>query len=388
MIFFHILDILLFVVFALNIAYLLFFGVASLFRSRASAPKATMDKKIAILIPAYKEDAVIMECVNSCLQQQYPRHLYEIVVISDRMTEATNTLLEGMPLTLIKVYFEESTKSKALNLAMAQLTKQYDIALVLDADNTIAPDFMGQVNNIFHLQNVHIVQAHRCAKNTNTPLALLDAVSEEINNSIFRKAHANVGLSAALIGSGMCFNYRLFKESMATIDAIGGFDRALELQLLQQGYRVDYMPQADVLDEKVQQQSDFSRQRRRWLSAQLHYMCRSIKHVPRAIVLRQWDFLDKMVQQMTIPRVMLLGFSAIITIVVTLISMVASIKWWVIVGALSVALLVSIPRRMYGRKLLIAIVRLPFFFIVVAINIFKLKGANKKFIHTSHGIKE
>ncbi|MEG2319016.1 MAG: glycosyltransferase family 2 protein, partial [Mucinivorans sp.] len=326
--------------------YLLFFGVASLFRSRASAPKATMDKKIAILIPAYKEDAVIMECVNSCLQQQYPRHLYEIVVISDRMTEATNTLLEGMPLTLIKVYFEESTKSKALNLAMAQLTKQYDIALVLDADNTIAPDFMGQVNNIFHLQNVHIVQAHRCAKNTNTPLALLDAVSEEINNSIFRKAHANVGLSAALIGSGMCFNYRLFKESMATIDAIGGFDRALELQLLQQGYRVDYMPQADVLDEKVQQQSDFSRQRRRWLSAQLHYMCRSIKHVPRAIVLRQWDFLDKMVQQMTIPRVMLLGFSAIITIVVTLISMVASIKWWVIVGALSVALLVSIPRRM------------------------------------------
>jgi len=34
-------------------------------------------------------------------------------------------------------------------------------------------------------------------------LALLDGISEEINNNIFRKGHQTLGLSSALIGSGM-----------------------------------------------------------------------------------------------------------------------------------------------------------------------------------------
>ena len=47
-------------------------------------------------------------------------------------------------------------------------------------------------------------------KDTNT--AVLDAVSEEINNSIFRKGHTRLGFSSGLSGSGMAFEYDLFKR--------------------------------------------------------------------------------------------------------------------------------------------------------------------------------
>ncbi|MEG1543738.1 MAG: glycosyltransferase family 2 protein, partial [Tannerellaceae bacterium] len=187
---------------------------------------------MVILIPAYKEDRVIQECVNSCINQSYPHTYFDVVVISDQMKAETLQSLFLLPVRVIQVKFENSTKAKALNFAMGQIEDPYDIALVLDADNTIAPDFLTQVNNQFAVPGVQIVQAHRTAKNLNTNLALLDAVSEEINNSIFRQGHVNLGLSAALIGSGMAFSYGLFKEVMGTINAIGGFDRALELVLL------------------------------------------------------------------------------------------------------------------------------------------------------------
>lgn len=388
MILLYTLDIILFVLFAINTLYLAVFSIAARFKIKESAcNKLLKQKRIAILIPAYKEDEVIGECVASCLQQNYPSDYYDIVVISDKMSDETNHTLSLQKINLIKVNFESSTKAKALNYAMEQIDEHYDLALILDADNIILPDFLSQLNCTFSHPEVQIIQAHRCAKNTNTPLALLDAISEEINNSIFRKGHAKLGLSAALIGSGMCFDYLLFKHTMLSINAIGGFDRALELVLLRDGKRVYYLPNSDVLDEKVQRRDDFSRQRRRWLSAQLHYFTASFKYVPSAIAQRNWDFCDKMFQQMSIPRLMLLGFSAVIVFITSFIGIAVSLKWWIIFIILVITLSIAIPKYLVNKKLLVAIVQLPYFFMIMVINLFKLKGANKKFIHTKHGVK-
>jgi cellulose synthase/poly-beta-1,6-N-acetylglucosamine synthase-like glycosyltransferase len=109
--------------------------------------------------------------------------------------------LRELPITTYEVTFETSTKAKALNYAMSQLTEQYDIALILDADNIMATDFITKLNATFDL-GYQVVQGHRTAKNTNSPTAILDAISEEINNHILRKGHRALGLSSALIGSG------------------------------------------------------------------------------------------------------------------------------------------------------------------------------------------
>lgn len=328
-----------------------------------------------------------MECVNSCLRQDYPSDKYDIVVISDRMQPETDEELLQAGICLVSVRFENSTKAKALNFAMAEIGDEYDLALILDADNTIRPGFLQQINDSFRSGRTQIIQAHRCAKNLNTNLALLDAASEEINNSIFRLGHVNAGLSAALIGSGMCFDYKLFKHTMTSIDAVGGFDRALELTLLKDGYRIEYLPYADVLDEKVQRHKDFSRQRRRWLSAQLHYFSVFRKEVPDAIKKHNWDFCDKMFQQMSMPRIMLLGFCTIIAIGLSFAGLGYALKWWILLVVLITALVAAVPKYLLNRKLLLAVLLLPYSFLLMTLNIFRLRGANKKFIHTSHGVK-
>lgn len=382
----YLLDYILFVFFLINIVYLLFYSIASCFNRKKVEVTANENKRIAVLIPAYREDEVIMECVKSCLYQDYPHDKYDIIVISDHMKEATNHALSEMRIHLVIVDFENSTKAKALNKAMSQY-ENYDIAIVLDADNIIGSDFLKKNNNAFADETIHVFQSHRIAKNLNSNLALLDAVSEEVNNSIFRQGHVNVGLSAALIGSGMAFKYKLLKDKLAAIPAVGGFDRALELTLFKERIKIGYLPDAWVLDEKIQTQSDFSRQRRRWMSAQLHYFCEFLKDVPYALYTRNWDFCDKMYQQMSLPRIILLGFNIIIASVLSFISWNLSVKWWILLLLILIALFVAVPGRLLTRRFFIAALELPLSFFSMFLNLFRMKGANKTFIHTKHGVK-
>ena len=61
------------------------YSLASRRRDLPLFPPAKEHKRFAILIPAYREDAVIHECVHSCLEQDYPADCFDTVVISDRM---------------------------------------------------------------------------------------------------------------------------------------------------------------------------------------------------------------------------------------------------------------------------------------------------------------
>lgn len=245
---------------------------------------------------------------------------------------------------------------------------------------------MQDINNLYACPGVEIVQTHRVAKNLNSDMALLDAMSEEINNTIFRLGHAKLGMSAALIGSGMAFNYDLFRDTMANVKAVGGFDRELELTLLYRGKFFHYLSETFVFDEKVQNTNDFSRQRRRWLSAQWHYCTVFARFVFKAIASRNWDFCDKMFQQLSIPRLLLLGFTFFLAACISFYNWVWGLKWWIIFLLLIVALLVAVPRRFCTSRLVTALQGLPYTFLLMVANIFKLRGANKKFIHTAHGI--
>lgn len=375
----------LFSIFALNVLYLFVFALASKFKRKKVFQGFASYKSIAVLIPAFREDLVIEDCVSSCLIQDYPSDMFTVVVISDHMEDETNMRLSALPITLCKVQFEKSTKSKALNLAMSQI-RDHDIALVFDADNIVDIDFFRRINDAFASGETSILQAHRTAKNVNNNLAVLDAVSEEINNSIFRQGHANLGLSAALSGSGMAFDYKTFKDKMLTIKAVGGFDRNLELSFLKDGKRIEYLSNAYVYDEKVQSHKAFSNQRRRWLSAQFHYFYEFRKDLPKALISGNKDFCNKYFQQLAIPRIILIGFIPIYALLISFFTQGLGLKWWLVFAMVCLALALAIPGKLVNKRLAIALKDLPKVFLLMFLNLFKLKGANKSFIHTPHGL--
>ncbi|MBI9037680.1 MAG: glycosyltransferase family 2 protein [Bacteroidales bacterium] len=379
-----------FIYFSLATLYILIFAIGGLFRYRPKIASFDKDRKFAILLPAYKEDAVILESASDALQQNYPRELFDVIVIADSLKAETIQELKNQHVILFEVSFKQSTKSKALNKAMDQLTDLYDFALILDADNIMEKDFLYKINKHFTKKFIAL-QCHRTAKNINTPFAILDAVSEEINNHIFRKGHRVLGFSSAIIGSGMAFDYKFFKNLMNTIDVVAGFDKEIELKILRNNYKIDYLEDAYVYDEKVQQAEVFSTQREKWLSAQIHYFKRdlfqSIKHL---FANGNIDYFEKIIQFSQPPRILLLGTLVIINILSLLFNNHDFKMAWLctLVGCI-LAFFFSIPLKFYNSKTIIALATLPKGFILMFLSLLKVRNAKKEFSSTKHtGKKE
>ena len=181
-----IIQYILYIYFASATVYIFVYAVAGLFYRQKQVEKVSKYRKFAVLIPGYKEDAVIVHVAKEALNQDYPKDKYEVIVIADSFKEETLEALRKLPIRVVVVVFEVSKKSKALNKCMEVIGDDYDVAFVLDADNVMKPDVLTKINAAFD-RGFTAVQGHRTAKNLNANFAILDAISEEINNHIFRK---------------------------------------------------------------------------------------------------------------------------------------------------------------------------------------------------------
>ncbi|MCX6282920.1 MAG: glycosyltransferase family 2 protein, partial [Bacteroidetes bacterium] len=307
------LQVVLFTYLFLTTIYFLIFSVAGLFPIKQVVPENKKLNRFALLIPGYKEDSVIIEVARQALDQDYPRELFDIIIIADSFSHLTLAELRKLPIQVMEVVFENSSKAKALKEAVKRLPGNYDIALILDADNIMERDCLWKMNNAMNL-GYKAIQVHRTAKNQNTAFAVLDTVSEEINNQIFRKGHWVLGLSSALIGSGMAFDYAVFKDYITNMDFILGEEKELEMRMIKDQIKIAYVNDAIVYDEKVQKSNVFMVQRARWLATQFIfaklYFLPGIKEL---FTKGNIDFLDKVIQQLLPPRIFLLGFLVLLT---------------------------------------------------------------------------
>jgi len=366
------------------VGFMFVFACAAFVKNRFPRKAHNLSTRFLMLIPAYKEDGVIVETVRQTLMQFYPHQRYEIAVIADGLKTSTLAALAKLPIKIVEVHFEKSTKAKAINEALARLSENYDAVAILDADNHPSPNFLIRMNN-WILAGHTAIQGRRIAKNKNSKMAILDAVSEEVNNRIYCKGHTALGLSSKLSGSGMVFEYQLFKNIMREVTAVGGFDKELELRYTQQGHRIAYDHHAKVLDEKVASGEVFARQRRRWLSAQYHYLRVYFRKGLAALFTRfNVDFFNRVIQLAIPPRLLMpvvLGLASLISLIISQ----DHIFWIVLLLINMLSFLIAIPRYLWGSELWKALGHVPFAIGYALKALIGIKGANKKFIHTPHG---
>ena len=345
----------------------------------------TIAPRIAVIIPAYKEDSVIVKTAESALIQSYPVGKYQVLVIADSLQRSTMYKLNNLPLNVLEVHFENSTKAKALNAALNYLPSNFDMVVVLDSDNIIHADFLSKIGEAYN-QGHKAIQGHRTAKNSNTSYSLLDAISEEINNHIFCKGQQYLGMSSRLTGSGMGFEYHLFKQLMSEINAVGGFDKELELKLIAADAKIHYVPSAIVYDEKVSKSEVMVKQRSRWISSQFHYMK---KYMPSGIVRlvknQDLDYFNKSIQLIIPPRM----FMVLIVLTGFGLSLLQSesemfYAWCILTITYIMAFIIAFPRKFVGKQLFQLIVTIPNAFFQLVSSIPSMFHANKKFIHTPH----
>lgn len=377
-------DTFFFIIAAFTVLYLFIFASAAMISRGDKYPEVKKKHRFAVIFPAYAEDAVIVSSVKSFMEQNYPKENYDIVVVSDHMSDNTNEELSRLPIILLKANYKNSSKAKALSFAIDNLdSSKYDIVVIMDADNIVAPDFLNHINKTYAAGS-NAIQAHRIAKNLNTDTAVLDAISEEINNSIFRAGHVRLGFSSALIGSGMAFDYKWFQENVKYTNS-SGEDKELEAMLLKQHIYIEYLDKVFVYDEKTQKNEAFNQQRRRWMAAQFHSLIHSFPDFFGAIFQRNFDYADKILQWMMLPRIILIALILFFGCTLAFINWELCIKWWILLFGVALTFCIAIPNYLVDIRFTKAIKSIPFLALSMIFNLFRLRGMSQKFNHTQHG---
>ena len=184
----------------------------------------------------------------------------------------------------------------------------------------------------------------------------------------------------------MAFDFNWFKNHVHYL-ITAGEDKELEVLLLKQGIYIDFLNWVYVFDEKTRNQTAFANQRRRWVAAQFDILRQSIKDLPQAIWKGNWDYADKLIQWMMLPRVVVMGFSFSFAILLLFIDWVWAIKWWFIFILLMYSFAMAITDFLVDKKLKKTFHKLPLVFVVMVFNILRIKGVNKKYIHTKKGVQ-
>jgi cellulose synthase/poly-beta-1,6-N-acetylglucosamine synthase-like glycosyltransferase len=384
----HIFSWVIFIYFAANTLY--FFVIALCGRLIKPRKFSLQEEKsrIAVLIPCIREDKIILDTAMQARTHDYPDFRFTVTVIADKLKPETIVSLRQIPVEVMEVNL--NMKSRSLHAALEVLrTTDTEIVMILDADNIMAPGCLEKVNAAFR-SGFEAIQCHRTAKNKNTAVALLDAMSEEININLFRRGPALAGLSAAPIGSGMAFSAGLIREIFATKGILEnpGEDREIDMQLMRRQIKMEFLDDALVYDEKVDSVVVFEKQRVRWLEAQFSHLKRFLDSDMKAAQ-KSFLFYNKFFQNLLLPRVLTLVVFCVLLFIIffQLIFHLPLLDpgphvWLAMMGLYFITLLISIPRSFYSLQTLGALGKVPLLMFSMIKAVLQMKKKRTEFLHT------
>jgi cellulose synthase/poly-beta-1,6-N-acetylglucosamine synthase-like glycosyltransferase/spore germination protein YaaH/peptidoglycan/xylan/chitin deacetylase (PgdA/CDA1 family) len=250
-------------------ARLLLIGLLAVFdRLRTPHAKASpgFNPRVAVLVPAYNEETVIVRTIRSVLNSDY-KNLHVIVIddgSSDRTVEVARDayateIAAGRVQVLTK---PNGGKAAALNYALDRLTEE--IYVGIDADTVIATDAISKL--IPHFEDPRIgAMAGNAKVGNRVNLWTRWQALEYITSQNFERRALDV-FHVVTVVPGAIGAWRT-----APVKAAGGYpintvaeDADLTMNILEQGFRVDYEDRSLAFTEAPIDMKGLMRQRFRW----------------------------------------------------------------------------------------------------------------------------
>jgi len=222
--------------------------------------------RVAVLIPAYNEETVIVRTIRSVLNSDY-KNLHVIVIddgSSDRTAEvAAAAYAQEIRAGRVQVLTKANAgKAAALNYALDRMHEE--IYVGIDADTVIAPDAISKLVPHFEDPNIGAMAGNAKVGNRVNLWTRWQAL-EYITSQNFERRALDL-FHVVTVVPGAIGAWRT-----APVKAAGGYpidtvaeDADLTMNLLEQGLRVDYEDRALAFTEAPIDARGLMRQRFRW----------------------------------------------------------------------------------------------------------------------------
>jgi cellulose synthase/poly-beta-1,6-N-acetylglucosamine synthase-like glycosyltransferase len=236
--------------------------------------------KFTIIIPARNEADNIGKCLRSILAQDYPRNLFEIIVIDDYSTDATPIIIQALQsshanLKLIKLADIladkplNSYKKKAIETAINQANN--DWIVTTDADCFAPITWLSSYNNYIQQNDVVFVGAPVVFTNDGSALQVFQCIDFMAFQGV-TAAVVSAGFHAMCNGANLTFKKDVFfeVEGYKDVDNIASGDDMFLMNKIQKKYPKNigflYHQAAIVSTLPMHTVNSFINQRIRWAS--------------------------------------------------------------------------------------------------------------------------
>lgn len=149
------------------------------------------NNKISIVMPVYNEESYIRKCIESLLEQDYPRESMEWIFVDGNSSDKTKEIIEGFMVQypyLIRLYDNPNkTVPYAMNIGIRASIGRYIIRL--DAHSEYAKDYISKC--VYYLDNTDADNVGGVAKTKSkgfmgSSIALMLSSKFGVGNSQFR----------------------------------------------------------------------------------------------------------------------------------------------------------------------------------------------------------
>jgi len=249
------------------VLYLMLLSIFGCFAHRIKDFTPRNRRRFAVVVPAHDEEESIVRTVSSLLEMDYPRPLFDVVVVADNCTDLTASVARSLG----AIVYERSEpdlrgKGYALRWVFDRLTvgaSAYDAVVVIDADTIASRNFLTVMNH--YLENgSQVVQCSDMAEPQ--PESWISEVIRfgfTLYNFARPMGKKVLRCSAGLKGNGMCFSRQLLQRHQWSSFSLNE-DLEYGLHLLLDGIVVAFAPEAQVQAMMPAATKDAESQRSRW----------------------------------------------------------------------------------------------------------------------------
>ncbi len=197
-----------YIFFSITLFYGLYYAFTSIFafiKPRKFRIKPSLPKhKFAVIIPARNEADVVGHLVESLLQSNYPKNLYDVYVAVNNTTDNSAEVAKKAGAKVIDVKVKVKSKGEVLRYVFDKLKKDktIDAYLIFDADNVVHSDFLSRMNDAYEA-GYRVAQGFRDSKNiTDNWISGSTSLFYYMQNFFWNRARMTLGTSASINGTG------------------------------------------------------------------------------------------------------------------------------------------------------------------------------------------
>jgi cellulose synthase/poly-beta-1,6-N-acetylglucosamine synthase-like glycosyltransferase len=217
----------------------------------------TYSPSVSIVIAAFNEENNIAQTIENKLDLNYAHDRMEILVVSDGSTDRTDEIVAGYAAKGVQLLIQDSRQGKTAALNAALLRASGEIVVFSDANSIYERDALIKLVRNFSDKSVGYVTGHMIYISEDGTVVGDGCSAFMKYENFIRKHEAEFGSVVGVDGGVDAVRRKLYVPMNP--DQLPDF--VLPLQIVKQGYRVVYEPEALLKEESLKDSPDEYRMR-------------------------------------------------------------------------------------------------------------------------------